>query len=225
MASDNEHPDAAPPADETHGPDRWFTVPNAITLVRIVGMGVLLPLAYYEKRTPFVVLMLVLSMSDWVDGKVAILLNQKSRLGARLDSLGDVLLYLAMGTSIIWLCPDFVPLAWPWLLAIFVTYVASGILGLRRFGQWPTYHTRLAKTCWLLILIGAVDMFAFERYVFVRVAMGIVVLTNIEAMLISLVLPACDVDVTSIFHARRMTRDRATEDNKDGTASITPDTD
>ena len=56
-------------------------------------------------------------MTDWVDGKLAILLNQRSVFGARLDSWADAALYAALllgaammrgatlGSELAWIIP------------------------------------------------------------------------------------------------------------------------
>ena len=70
----------------------------------------------------------------------------------------------------------------------------------------PSYHTRAAKTCWLLIGIAVFSVFAEGPVWPLRVAMAAAILTNVEGILITLVLPRWEADVTSIYHALRDTR-------------------
>ena len=70
-----------------------LTVPNVITVARIAGSGVMLWLAHAGFDKAFVALFAVLVLSDWLDGKIAILLHQRTVVGACLDSIADAVLY------------------------------------------------------------------------------------------------------------------------------------
>ena len=82
------------PADCTEQPpspyhDHYLTIPNVICVVRIIGSIALIPAAVHGYATTFVVGFIALSLSDWIDGKLARWLNQQSVFGARLDSFSD----------------------------------------------------------------------------------------------------------------------------------------
>ena len=51
--------------------------------------------AFAERPRVFLWLFLFLSATDWIDGKLAILLDQRSVLGALLDTWADAALYAA----------------------------------------------------------------------------------------------------------------------------------
>ena len=73
-----------------------FTIPNAISMVRLLGVPffawlILVPQA---DVVAFVVLTIA-GISDWVDGYLARRLNQQSELGALLDPLADRLYVIA----------------------------------------------------------------------------------------------------------------------------------
>ena len=88
------------------GPGREpiLTVPNVIVALRVLGLGPLLWAAHAGHRQAFLWIMLALILSDWVDGKLAVLLDQETELGARIDSLADALMSGALGLAfwIIW---------------------------------------------------------------------------------------------------------------------------
>jgi cardiolipin synthase (CMP-forming) len=73
--------------------DRYWTIPNVICVVRIIGSFGLLWLAVAGFPTAFIVCFFVLHLSDWIDGKLARWLNQRSDFDARLDSASDAILY------------------------------------------------------------------------------------------------------------------------------------
>ncbi|MGB3352228.1 MAG: CDP-alcohol phosphatidyltransferase family protein [Mycobacterium sp.] len=71
--------------------DRVLTVPNALSVVRLVLVPVFLYLLLVADATGWAVAVLMFSgASDWADGKIARLFdNQSSRLGALLDPAVD----------------------------------------------------------------------------------------------------------------------------------------
>ena len=76
--------------------DDWRTVPNALSLARLVGIPVFLWLVLVERADVWAFLVLVLAgASDWLDGYLARRLQQTSRLGELLDPLVDRLYILA----------------------------------------------------------------------------------------------------------------------------------
>jgi cardiolipin synthase (CMP-forming) len=92
-------PAAGPASSVGVGEDRILTVPNAVTLVRLAGIGVFVWLLFgADKQTPAAILLAVLGATDWVDGFVARRFHQVSTLGKVLDPLADRLL---VGTAVI----------------------------------------------------------------------------------------------------------------------------
>lgn len=81
---------SAPP-DVTAASDRILTVPNLLSVLRLVLVPVFLWLLFGAHANGWAVAVLMFSgFSDWADGKIARLMaNQSSRLGALLDPLVD----------------------------------------------------------------------------------------------------------------------------------------
>jgi cardiolipin synthase len=74
----------------------WRTIPNALSLARLLGIPVFLWLVLVEQQDIWAFVVLVLAgASDWFDGYLARRLNQMSRLGEILDPLVDRLYILA----------------------------------------------------------------------------------------------------------------------------------
>jgi len=185
-------------ADEEQG-GGIFTVPNVLCFVRLAGSVPLFFAALNNSSGLFLWLFVFLAATDWLDGKLAILLNQRSVFGARLDSFADAALYtvLFFGSFI---------LHWAvlrqeiwWVIAAIGTYAVSTLYGLVKFGRWPSYHTRMAKTSWLFVLIGAVCFLSNWSIWPLRFAMVSVAVTNLEAILLTRLLPEWRSDVTSVL--------------------------
>lgn len=106
---------AARPAEEEL-PDRLFTIPNLLSVIRLAGVPVFLWLLLGPQADGWALAVLVFSgISDWADGKIARWLNQASKLGAMLDPAADRLYTLA--TVVAFVVRDIVP--W-WIAAILV---------------------------------------------------------------------------------------------------------
>ncbi|MGV9679860.1 CDP-alcohol phosphatidyltransferase family protein [Nocardia sp. NPDC003482] len=76
--------------------DRVLTVPNALSVLRLIGVPVLLWLLLIEHANGWAFALLIVSgLTDFLDGKLARLLDQSSRLGALLDPFVDRLYLVA----------------------------------------------------------------------------------------------------------------------------------
>ena len=94
----SEHAREVRPTGEP-GLDRVLTVPNAVTLVRLLCIPVFLWLLFgAHRQTAAAVLLGVLGATDWVDGFVARRFHQVSTVGKVLDPTADRLL---VGTGVI----------------------------------------------------------------------------------------------------------------------------
>jgi cardiolipin synthase len=73
--------------------DRVLTIPNGISAARLAGVPVFLWLVLGPRTVVAddwaVALLIVAGLSDWLDGKIARMLNQTSRLGQVLDPAAD----------------------------------------------------------------------------------------------------------------------------------------
>ena len=183
-----------------------YTIPNILCMIRLAGSFVLIAIAWLQLNTLFLWLFLFLAMTDWFDGKIAILFNQRSVYGARLDSWADAALYAALLSGALLLYGELFESELYWFLAPVVTYTLSTAVGFWKYGRWPSYHTRAAKTCWFLIMLGTIGVFTEWSVWPLRFALAITALTNIEALGITLISPVWRADVTSIYHAWRDNR-------------------
>ena len=76
--------------------DRVLTLPNLLSVLRLAGVPLFLYLVLVPQADGWAVLVLAVGgFTDWLDGKLARLLRQDSRLGAMLDPAVDRLYILA----------------------------------------------------------------------------------------------------------------------------------
>lgn len=183
--------------------DRLLTIPNLICGVRLAGSFVLVAIAWLDQQEVFLWFFLFLAMTDWVDGKLAILLNQRSVFGARLDSWADAALYAALLLGAAMMRGATLGSEIAWIIPAVATYLISTAAGFWKYHRWPSYHTRAAKTSWFLVVVGAIGLFTDWSLWPMRIALAAATITNIEAVLITIISPTWRVEVTSIYHAWR----------------------
>jgi CDP-diacylglycerol--glycerol-3-phosphate 3-phosphatidyltransferase len=88
--------DDRPGQDGAAPSDRILTIPNALSLLRLLGVPVFLYLVLSDHRDGWAFLLLVVSgATDYLDGKLARALGQTSRLGTLLDPAADRLYVLS----------------------------------------------------------------------------------------------------------------------------------
>ncbi len=194
-------------APEPEISNRLLTVPNLLCVIRLAGSFILIPIAWRGQNEVFLWVFIFLAMTDWFDGKLAILLNQRTVLGARLDSWADAALYAALLFGVVTMYGATLRAELVWTGAAIVTYLISTAAGFWKYKRWPSYHTRAAKTSWFLTAVAVIALFSNWALWPLRVAAVAVTITNFEALLITIISPTWRADVTSIYHAWR---DRST---------------
>jgi len=180
--------------------DRILTIPNIICFVRLLGAFSLFYFALKHQLELFVGIFVVLSLSDWIDGRLARWLKQRSDFGARLDSFADAILYAALFFGMIWMRWDRLGPEVPWWGAGLVSYTLTTVAGLWKYGRVPSYHTYGAKFSQWLVLVGAVCLLLDYSVWPFRIAMLAVTLTNLEATAITWYLPEWKADVLTLLH-------------------------
>jgi CDP-diacylglycerol--glycerol-3-phosphate 3-phosphatidyltransferase len=145
-------PGGSPPvADREDLPDRVWTLPNALSVLRLLGVPLFLWLLLGPEADGWALVVLMVSgFTDWLDGKLARWLDQSSRLGALLDPAADRLYIVA--TLIALALREIVPV---WLVAILVgreLVLGVALLVLRRYGYPPLQVHYLGKAATLLLL-------------------------------------------------------------------------
>ena len=140
-----------PVADRESLPDRVWTLPNALSVLRLLGVPLFLWLLLGPEADGWAVAILMVSgFTDWLDGKLARWLNQSSRLGALLDPAADRLYIVS--TLIALALREIVPM---WLVAVLVgreLVLGITLLVLRRYGYPPLQVHYLGKAATLLLL-------------------------------------------------------------------------
>ena len=171
-----------PKANTRYSPearDIFFTVPNLISLLRIISIPFIAVLIAHHDMVWALILIAVSSASDGIDGIIARKFNQVSKIGQILDPVADRLLIfcsiLALGVAGII----------PWWMLIVVglrdLWMAIQVLWLAQYGYGPLPVHFVGKTGTALLMMSIVGLiFAdigtgafFHALYLVALAMGI----------------------------------------------------
>ncbi|MEJ2586767.1 MAG: CDP-diacylglycerol--glycerol-3-phosphate 3-phosphatidyltransferase [Deltaproteobacteria bacterium] len=101
-----------------------MTIPNLITTLRIILVPIFVIYLMNDELLSALTVFILAGVSDGVDGLVARIFNQKSRLGAYLDPMADKILLVA--AFIILAVRQFIP---GWLTVIVITRDVLILLG------------------------------------------------------------------------------------------------
>lgn len=193
-----------PASPETPDENRYrnsiVTVPNIICFIRLLGAFSLFGIAFSDNPQLFAALFTVLSLSDWIDGKLARWLHQRSDFGARLDSFADSILYAALFFGLMWMKWGVLKPELIWWVTAFLSYVLTTSAGLIKYGRIPSYHTYGAKITQWIVLVGGVCLLLDYTVWPFRIAMLGTTLTNLEATAMTWYLPEWRADILTILH-------------------------
>ena len=173
--------------------DRVVTVPNALSVLRLILVPVFLYLLLVAHANGWAVAVLMFSgFSDWADGKIARLVdNQSSRLGELLDPAVDriymLTVPLAFGVACIvpwWIVITLIGrdavlaatlpvLRSRGLSALPVTYIGKGAtfalmsaFPLILFGQWDALWSRVILACGWAFLIWGLALYLWSAVLY-----------------------------------------------------------
>lgn len=130
---------------------RLLTIPNALSVARLVGVPVFLWLVLVPRADGWAVAILICAgLSDWLDGKIARAWHQQSRFGEILDPAADRLYIAAtlVGLAVRAIIP------W-WLLGLLAArelVLGVALLALRRRGYGPPQVNLVGKAATLCLL-------------------------------------------------------------------------
>jgi cardiolipin synthase (CMP-forming) len=134
-----------------------MTIPNLITGIRVILVPIFIIYLINGKLMSALVVFTVAAVSDGVDGFIARLFDQKSRLGAFLDPLADKILLVAAFITLA--VSDLIP---PWLTVTVISrdfFILLGVLILYLHGTDFTIRPSIlskATTCVQLVTVFVV---------------------------------------------------------------------
>lgn len=142
--------------------DRWFTIPNCITYARFALIPVFVVMHLTGNPGWALGIFVGAAASDGIDGFLARVLNQRSKLGAILDPFADKLLVLSALVTLV--IEDRIPLLLLLLILFRDGWIAFGALLVKHKNlDLPTSPSRIGKyatfSLALLVVLALVDQY------------------------------------------------------------------
>lgn len=174
-------------------------LPNALSVARILATPVLVAFAAVGDETAFTWVLVPALLSDIADGLIARAFSLQSKLGALLDSVGDLLLLLASFYGVWVFHPELVREYWLAGALLLASWLLEILAAVWRYGRLASFHTYLAKVAGYLlgIFVGVLFVFGFQAWL-LYLAIGVSVLANLEGVALVALLPQWRPDVRGL---------------------------
>lgn len=184
-----------------------ITLPNILSFYRLLAFPVIFFMALTGREHIFAILIIINLITDILDGLFARILNQRTKFGARLDSIADISTYLLVFIGIwVFKRADFAPHVFSFSLFIGLLAIAL-VLSLIKFGRFPSLHLYSWKIGGYIQGTFFFVLFAFGFYTsfyYVMIVWGI--LAFLEHIIIQLIIPEMRTDAKGLFWVLRENR-------------------
>ncbi len=180
-------------------------IPISLVLFRLALAPIILGLIYFLKedaRILVIVLMYLGLISDIFDGIIARNLNVATEKLRRYDSQADMVFWLSIGFATWMLYPKLISDNSTPITIILCMEAACYIISIIRFGRETCTHAFLSKMWGLSLLAAFTSLIGFDHAgVPFALAIALGLISHIDRILITLILPAWAHDIPSCYHA------------------------
>ncbi|ARN79506.1 CDP-alcohol phosphatidyltransferase [Nonlabens spongiae] len=180
-------------------------VPQLLILFRLLCAPVILALAYYkvEYHTQIILSLMYMGLvSDILDGIIARKQNISSARLRRMDSQVDMVFWLSIGFATWFLYPKLIAENAIPIYAILAMEIVCYLISFIKFKRETCTHAFLSKLWGISLLIAITSSIGFNYAGFpfqLAIFMGLI--SHIDRILITLILPKCTHDIPSSYHA------------------------
>src|SRR5688572_6399630 len=181
--------------------------PNLLSGARIALMPAVLLVAIGGSRRWFLILVAASLATDALDGFLARRLNAFSDFGRKLDSAADYLTMITGLAGIALLWPDIVRRELPWIIAGLSAFFGMIVFGFIRLGHPPCYHTWAAKAGVAGCALSMIPLLTGWSAVPFHVMVIVQILSAVEEVIISLLIPRHVGEMATVWHALKLRRE------------------
>ncbi len=143
-------------------------LPNQITLLRLLLIPFLYYFAYYNKRGFFTIFLLIVALTDTLDGYLARRLKQESKFGVKFDSFADYVVYFSLIPWGYLLEKDFFVNKLNVILILVALFFLLQLTNLFVHSRFVFLHTFLGKTAAVVLFVMMIAgmIFGFSDLIF-----------------------------------------------------------
>jgi len=182
-------------------------LPNLVSFIRILMTPVLFYFALTQQPYWFIGTLLFAEFTDVLDGFLARTLKQITKMGARLDSWGDFVIYstIAVCAWILW--PDILRREIVYFIIIVLCFTLPTLIGSIKFHRFTSYHTWSVKLAAAVTVLSYILLFSGLLEWPFRVAALFCLYAAIEEIAITLLIAHERVDVRTVWQAIKHRRE------------------
>ncbi len=173
---------------------------NIISFSRIIGAIALFFLN--EISTSFLIIYVLCGFTDLIDGPVARKTNSSSTLGASLDTIGDVMTYLALTKILIKqkMVPSWILI---WILSDGVLFGVCTLVSKFRFNKFYLPHTYLGKLFGATVFVLPLAIQVIPKEIWMAVICSIASIHAVELFCVQIKSPGAKDFVATAFHVEK----------------------
>lgn len=178
-----------------------LTVPNFLSLSRLVFLPLLYYFAIKEMRLTFLIAYIILALTDFFDGLIARKFNQTSPIGSKMDSLADVPFYISTAFFVYVLHPNILRFPNMHLLIIALSIIAlSFVISAILFKKPIMMHTTIMRLPSFLAFFLVIFSHFFDTTYFLSLILIIYCVGFLEEIIIFFKYGLVHPDSKSIYH-------------------------
>lgn len=182
-----------------------MSVPYLLILLRFICAPVIVALAHFagpNAKVWIVALMYFGLISDILDGIIARSTNISTEKMRRLDSQVDMIFWFSLGLATWILYPKLIQAHQVPIYVILAMEAACYAISIIRFNKETCTHAFLSKLWGISLLIGFTSLIGFNHAgIPFKLAIVMGLISHIDRILITLILPKWTHDVPSAYHA------------------------
>jgi CDP-diacylglycerol--glycerol-3-phosphate 3-phosphatidyltransferase len=189
----------------------WRHVPNALSATRIACAPLMLLCAIMGFERAFTWLLVPALLTDVADGWIARGLGVQTKLGARLDSLGDSLVWYAGLAGLFAFQREVLAAHTVLFGAVVAAWILESVLAWLRYRRLSSFHTWLSKLAGVLLSVYVVTLFLWGHWQPLLVLAAVVsIVASLEEMILLALLPEWRSDVPGLWWLRRVLHSKKT---------------
>ena len=196
-----------PKASRSNQSNRFLiAIPLTMTTIRVTFAPFILIWAWNGRAgLPYVICLIIAFVTDYFDGVVARWLGVATAMVRRYDSAADIIFYVAAFIAVWLVYPDVVGRHWLGLALVAGLEIIRVSLDYFKFRREASYHMWSAKAWNITLFTALVGLmgFGFSGWLF-RLPIVAGIITNLEGLAASLLLPKWTHDVPTFIHAYKL---------------------
>lgn len=182
-----------------------MNIPVSLIIFRLLLAPIILALAYFKENDAKIIIVALMYLgliSDILDGIIARKQNISTTKLRRMDSQTDMIFWLSIGFATWLLYPKLISENATVIWTIIGMEISCYVISLIKFKKETCTHAFLSKLWGITLLIAFTSLIGFNHAgIPFKIAIIMGLISHIDRILITLILPKWNHDIPSAYHA------------------------